>query len=125
MNIIELINIVDKVKPNPFTNDVKVAWINEVGIMITEQILSKYDDKENFKSYKKYDYRYDMERELKFADEFSDVYINYMMAKIDFYTAEYGRYNNSVALFETSFNELAKMVRRNNKPISKYELHSF
>lgn len=125
MNITELINIVDKLKPNPFTNDVKVAWINEVWLMIAEQILNRYEGGEDLKSYKKYDYRYDMDKELIYADEFSDVYINYMLAKIDFYTAEYGRYNNSVALFEASFNELAKMVRRTKKPVNKHELRSF
>ena len=66
--------------------------------------------------FRPYDYSIDSERDLLIPDQFSDAYIYYVSAKIDFQNMEIDRYNIESQAFENEFQQYAKWFRRTFRP---------
>lgn len=114
MCLAELISLIDEMKPNQYTKEQKVRWLSEVEGMVTDDVLNNYEGEQT--EFESYDYDRDMERELLLPDRFSDVYINYISAKIDFQNMETEQYNNDVAMFEASMEQFKKYYIRTHMP---------
>ena len=114
MQLGQLIVMVDTSKPNHYDKDIKTQWINEIEFKVIDQILNKAIG--NNIEYKPYKYDEDSEKELLIPEQFIDVYVNYLSAKIDFLNAEFERYNSNAALFQASFDDFAAWYRRKNLP---------
>jgi hypothetical protein len=116
MQLGQLIATIDTMKPNHYDKDLKTDWVNEIEFKIINQIYNRI--KGNNKVYEPYKYDEDVEKDLTLPQQFNDVYLGYLAAKIDFMNAEYERYNNNVALFQAAFNDCAAWYKRsyNQKP---------
>ena len=95
------IETIDRLRPNIYTEEDKLGWINELEGMVQRLVIQK-DEVE------KYSYPEDMDRELLIPAPFDDLYSYYLEAKIDYYNREYECYNNSVATFESRFSDYKK-----------------
>ena len=114
MTLSQLITMVDTVRPNQYDTASKTAWFNEVEFRIYEEVLNRASG--NNVEFKPFDYAVDYDREVYLPSQFTDVYTNYIGAKIDFANAEIERYNNDVASFEGSWSAFASWYRRHNFP---------
>lgn len=114
MTIAKLIAMCDESKPNQYDEEQKVQWLSEVEAMVVEEILNKAEGNEI--EFEKYDCDTDAERELLVPDPYCDLYLHFLMSKIDFFNAEYARYNNSVTMFNSSYERFAGYYRRNHMP---------
>ena len=101
------IEVVDKIKPNPYSEEDKLRWINELDGMVQRLVIQT--DK-----IKQYSYPVDMDKELLIPAPFDDCYTLFLEAKIDYYNREYGNYNNSAMMFEAQFSEYKKDYIRHN-----------
>ena len=128
------IEIVDKLKPNSYSEEDKLRWINELDGMV-KRLVFQWDEKyfqeleERYKSEelteeqykelldkaKSYSYPEDMDKELLIPAPFDDTYTLFLEAKIDYYNREYGNYNNSAIMFETQYNEYKKAYIREHQ----------
>lgn len=88
-NVIEYI---DGVKPNVYSENDKYQWIARVEGMVA---LDVYED-EGAPIYNLPD---DADEELLVPAPFDDMYALYVAAMIDFHNKEYNNYNNSVLMF--------------------------
>lgn len=123
----KVIEIIDRLKPNSYSEEDKLRWINELDGMVKTLVLqwdekylaeikTQYENKviteEKYNALiektKPYSYPNDMDKELLISDPFDGVYALYLEAKIDFYNKEYGNYNNSAMAFEALFSEYKK-----------------
>ena len=50
---------------------------------------------------------------------YDDIYIHWLEAHIDYAGGEYEKYNNSISLFNTTYEAYAKYYHRTHKPISE------
>lgn len=123
MCLAELISLIDETKPNQYTKEQKVRWLSEVEGMVADDILNNYEGEQI--EFESYDYDRDMERELLLPDRFSDVYINYISAKIDFQNMETEQYNNDVAMFEASMEQFKKYYIRTHMPKQRGHFHNY
>lgn len=98
---------VDSLKPNTYSEEVKLDWINTLDGMVKRLVMQ--DD--NFTPYV---YPDDMDKELLIPAPFENAYGLYIEAMIDYYNREYGNYNNSVAMFDGLFTEYKKAYIREN-----------
>ena len=114
MNLAKMISLCDESKPNQYDTEEKTQWVTEVEKMTVDEILNRAE--ENEIEFEKYDYDTDAEKELLIPDAFIDVYLHYLMAKIDFFNAEYERYNNDMVMFNNSYERFAAYYRRNHMP---------
>lgn len=123
MFLAELISLIDETKPNQYTKEQKVRWLSEVEGMVADDILNNYEGEQI--EFESYDYDRDMERELLLPDRFSDVYINYISAKIDFQNMETEQYNNDVAMFEAAMEQFKKYYIRTHMPKQRGHFHNY
>ena len=100
MKLREVISYVDSIKPNAFTDEVKVQWINEVeGYVQTDVMLL------DILEVIKYSYPDDMDTELLVANPHSKIYYTYMVAMVDFANGEYNKYANTLQMYNEFLNE--------------------
>ena len=57
------------------------------------------------------------------ARDFYNLVVKLRKAQIDYANGEYGKYNNSITLYNTAFDAYAKYYNRTHKPISKNFTH--
>lgn len=84
-----------------FGTDIMVGWVNEIEAQAVEQVINHAEGYDL--EFAPYEYERDGERMLLIPDQFQDVYINYLFAKIDFNNQETERYNNDVAMLESAW----------------------
>ena len=132
------IEIVDRVKPNSYSEEDKLRWINELDGMVKRLVFQwdeaylkeiealyksdKTTEKEKevyadiLKKAKPYSYPEDMDTNLLITEPFENVYPLYLEAQIDFHNREYDHYNNSVMMFESQYTEFKKAYIREYSP---------
>lgn len=124
MKLRGLIETLDEIKPNQYSEQIKTVWLNEVENIVIDEILNKRDGLEVIDPVI-YRYEDDADKELLVPDHYADLYYNYLAAKIDFSNAEYQRYNNSTLIYNASFDAFACYIRRNNLPKQSVSFNSF
>ena len=102
------IEIVDKLKPNSYSEEDKLRWINELEGMIQRLVIQA-------NNIKQCSYPEDMDKELLIPAPFDDCYTLFLEAKIDYYNKEIGNYNNSAMMFESQYNEYKKAYIREHR----------
>jgi hypothetical protein len=58
-------------------------------------------------------------------DPYSDIYVQYLIMKIDYFNNEPIRYNNSATMFNSRYLEYAKWYNRQHKSNKKYKYKAF
>ena len=101
------IEIVDSLKPNSYSEEDKLRWINELDGMVQRLVFQNDEDK-----IKQYVYPDDMDKKLLILPPFDDVYTLFLEAKIDYHNREYANYNNSATMFEAQYSEYKKAYIR-------------
>lgn len=101
MTIIEAINRIDLLKPNTFTQLEKVRWLSTLDGIIKTEILDKHEgDSVQFSGY---DDSTIVTTALLVPAPYDDVYLFWLESKIDYWNAEYGKYNNSISMFNAAY----------------------
>lgn len=128
------IEVVDRLRPNSYSEEDKLRWINELDGMV-KRLVFQWDEKyiqelktqrknkeiseeeynELIDKTKSYSYPEDMDKELLIPAPFEEVYTLYLEAQIDYHNREYGNYNNSAMMFEMRYSEYKKDYIRKNK----------
>lgn len=116
MTIGELIGYIVSVKGREFEGAVYDAWLNEVEGMVQTRVHLVPDDK-----VKRYDRSADEDGSfddtvLLVPFPYDKLYAPYIEAKVDFANGEYGRYENSMAMFEKFFTEYAAHYAQTYRP---------
>ena len=95
------IEIIDRLKPNSYSEEDKLRWINELDGMVQRLVIQSDEIKQ-------YSYPEDMDKELLIPAPFDDCYTLFLEAKIDYHNREYANYNNSAMMFEAQYSEYKK-----------------
>ena len=103
----KVIERIDEVKPNPYSEETKLGWMSELDGMVKRLVIQELES-----DIKPYIYPEDMDSELLIKYPFDSLYMAYVEARIDFYNHEYGNYNNSAMVFENAFTEYKKAYIR-------------
>jgi hypothetical protein len=128
------IEIVDRLKPNAYSEEDKLRWIDELEGMVKHLVFQwnekyvqelekqrKNDEiteekyKELMDKLKQYSYPEDMDRELLIPAPYENCYPLFLEAKIDYHNREYANYNNSALMFEAQYNEYKKAYIREHQ----------
>ena len=122
MTIIEAINRVDILKPNTYTPDTKIYWLSNLDGIIFEKIIKTHEGAEVSK-FEGYTAETPMDTKLIVSAPYEDIYIKWLEAQIDYANGEYGKYNNSITMYNTAYSAFEKYYNRTHKPISKNFTH--
>lgn len=118
MTIIGAITRVDTVKPNTYSQIDKVKWLSELDGIIKAEIIDTHEGGENvaFSGYTEYT---DLDTKLLVPAPYDEVYIRYLEMQIDYANNEYGKYNNSMMMYNSAYTAFEKYYNRNHMPISR------
>lgn len=117
MKISEAISQLDELKHNTYTSASKVQWLSRLDWMVKRHIIDTHEGDEVV--FTGYDENTDPETELLVPAPYDEVYLRWMEAQVDYNNGEYGRYNNSVEMFNTSFNAYKNYYTRTHMPKGK------
>lgn len=118
MTILEAISRVDAVKPNSYSQTEKIAWLSRIDATIKNEIIDTHEGAENI-AFNGYDLDTDTNTELLVPAPYDEVYIRYLEMQIDYANNEYGKYNNSMVMYNAAYAAYEKYYNRNHMPLSK------
>ena len=95
-----VIEYVDEIKPNAFSNEAKTQWVNECEGLVQTEVLLLADTE-----LISYSYDTDKDKELLVKHPHVKIYWAYLTAMIDFANGEYNKYQNTMQMFNAFFSE--------------------
>lgn len=120
MKIIEAINRADELRPNDFTQEQKIMWLSALDGIIKKEIIDTHEDASaNAASFTGYDADTPLSTQLLANEPYDEMYITYLLMKIDYSSAEYAKYNNSATLYNTQFSAFWGWYNRTHMPRSR------
>ena len=118
MTIIEAINKIDALKPNNYSQSDKIGWLSTLDGIIKKEIIDTHEGADTV-IFNGYDAATALDTVLIAPAPYDDVYIRWLEAQIDYANGEYGKYNNSMALYNTAFSAYERYYNRTNMPIGR------
>lgn len=117
MTIAEAISLVDKLKPNQYTETMKKNWLSKLDGLVFKEVFQTHEDNpiESFEGYEKAG----METELLIPYPYDeDIYNYFLQASIDKENGETAKYNQSITLYNNAFLTFQNWYNRTHQPIS-------
>ena len=118
MKILEAITKIDTLKPNSYTQTEKVKWLSTLDGTIKNEIIDTHEGGEGI-VFNGYDDETSLETELLVPSPYCDVYLRYLEAQIDYANAEYGKYNNAMAMYNSAYSDFERYYNRTHMPKGK------
>lgn len=116
MRIIEAINKIDSLKHNTYTQTDKVAWLSSLDNLVADMMNTHEGEEVVFKGYND---ETPLETELLIPDTYSEVYMRWLEAQIDYANGEYKKYNNAVVAYNAKWQEFERWYNRTHMPKGK------
>ena len=111
MTIIEAINKVDELKPNSYTQPDKIRWLSNLDGTIKKEIIDTHEDGEMV-IFDGYNSDTSTGTELLVKAPYDELYLYWLESRMDYYNAEYGRYNNTLAMFNAAYSAYESFYNR-------------
>lgn len=120
MNIRDVLDQVDTLKPNQFDEAQKIYWLSQLDRRVYLDVIATHEkDEDTPGSFAGYAPDVDQDTELLVKEPFSDIYRWYLEAMIDLGNGEQGKYQNSMLLFNTAWADFARDYHRKHRPIGQ------
>ena len=117
MTIMEILNHLDTIKPNSYSQAEKIKWLNQVEWMIKKEIIDTHEDAKKV-TFNGYDSMSALSKNVIADVPYDKLYVHWLEAQIDYANGEYSKYNNSITMFNASYSEFAKWYNREHLPLS-------
>lgn len=117
MTIMEALHRIDMLKPNSYSNPEKIKWLSILDGIIKTEIIDTHEGGEGVE-FDGYDETVELTKELLVPAPYDDIYIHWLQTHIDYTNGEYGKYNNSMAMYNTSYVAYENHYNRTHMPIS-------
>lgn len=117
MKVIEAINHIDAVKPNAYSQDVKIKWLSTLDGIIKKEIIDTHEGGEgvSFTGYT----ATSLMTEMIVPAPYDDIYIKWLEAQIDYANGEYNRYNTTITVYNAALSDFERAYNRTHMPIGK------
>ena len=113
----KIIERVDDIKPNAFSQETKVAWIAELdGKIAADVMLMGIEDIRQMEC----TYPDALDVEPLVGHPHDGIYEHYLCAKIDYANGEYSKYQNSMEMFNAHYENFVNWFIRTYEPGQGY-----
>lgn len=120
MTLQETLAACDRMKPNACPEQEKRRWLSELDGRIYRELLACHEGAPE--TFSGYDMQTAGGTELLVPDRYAELYLYYLSAQIDFVNAEFVRYNNAAALYNTAYEAFANAYHREHRPLQTHTL---
>lgn len=115
MTLLEAINRIDALKPNSYSQEEKIQWLSNLDGIIKREIIDTHEGGEGI-VFNGYTEETSLVTELLVPAPYDDVYLRYLEMQIDYANGEYGKYNNSMAMYDTAYSNFQRYYNRTYMP---------
>ena len=115
MTIIEAINRIDDLKHNTYDHKDKLEWLSRLDSLVKRTVIDTHEGADDV-TFTGYDDSTDIHTELLIPEPYDEAYLRWMEAQIDYSNGEYGKYNNSIEMFNTSWIAYQNYYNRTHMP---------
>ena len=115
MTLMEAINEADRLKPNAYSTEDKLRWLERLDRRIWREILQTHEGEAgSFPSYGPGD----AQASLLAQPPYDEMAVHWLCAQIDYYNGELDSFNASNAMFEALYDRCRCAFHRQHKPRS-------
>lgn len=125
MTIQEVLENIDRNKPNMFTVQQKVAWLSELDQMVFNEIFLTHEGMPRGIAFKGYDQDTPMDTVLLIPDAYAEVYEHCLARHMDQKNGELDKYQNDTTLFNSTYKTFSDYWTRTHVPISRVSQFRF
>ena len=118
MTIIEAITQIDSLKHNTYSQEQKVQWLSRLDNMVKRLIIDTHEGGDDV-VFTGYGDDTDLHTEMLIPSPFDEMYLRWLESQIDYTNGEYGKYNNAILMFNTSWKEYQNYYNRTHMPKGK------
>lgn len=115
MTLIEVINELDAIKPNTYTQDEKIKWLSELDGMIKSLVIDTHEGNEDI-TFDGYTPDTSLDTKLIIDSPYDELYIRWLESKVDYANAEYVKYNNSITRYNDLYQAFCNDYNRKHMP---------
>ena len=115
MKIIEAINQIDSLNKNSYSQTDKLQWLSRLDSMVKRLVIDTHEGGDDV-IFTGYDDSTDLHTELLIQAPFDEAYLRWLDAQIYYANAEYGKYNNAIELFNTTWDAYKNYYNRTHMP---------
>lgn len=115
MTIQEALDQVDDLKPNTYSDTVKIRWLNQLDGRIYRELVCTHEGSEDVAAP---DYANAARTTQLIAQEpYEQIYVHWLECRIDYYNSELQKFNNTYAVFAADFKEYDSWYNRTHMPL--------
>ena len=119
MTVQQAISYLDEVKPNAFSQSVKLRWLSALeGRVANEVFLMAPEEAEENCTFTSAD----LQKELLVGMPYDDLYTWWLQAQADLANGEYDRAQNTMTLFNELWGQFLRWFCQRYDPIQGYEV---
>ena len=118
MTIMDAIYRIDAIKPNSYSQSEKIKWLSTLDGTVKSEIIDTHEGGEGV-VFGGYDENTELSIVLLIPAPYDDIYLRWLEAQIDYANGEYGKFNNSIAMYNTAYVAFTNYYNRTHMPISK------
>ena len=118
MTIAEAISKVDALVPNTYAPEDKIRWLSALDSRVKTQIIDTHQQTNPVYFYG-YNGMMDTETELLVKEPYDEMYLRWLEAQIHYHNGEYGKYNNAIDMFNTTYEDYKRHYNRTHMPKGK------
>ena len=119
MTVNQAIMRADKLKPNMYSVQDKVEWLNQLDALLYQDVILQHEhDPELPETFAQYDPDESLDAQLIAPHPYDMIYIYWLQSQIDLNNAEFAKYNTSSALYNQAYSEFAGYYNRTHRPLS-------
>lgn len=122
MKIKTIIDRVDALRPNTFEESDKVRWLAELDGRIAMEVMLMAPEEVAMLDYQCPE---DMQTELLLRLPHDRVYEHWLMAQIDYANGEYGKYDNSMQMFNAYWDDFVAWFANTYEPANGYRKEGY
>ena len=114
MTIMDALYRIDEVKPNSYSQTEKIKWLSSLDGVIKAEIIDTHEGGEDI-TFKPY-LETELTTSLLVPAPYDDIYIRWLEAQIDYANGEYGKYQNSMTMYNTAYSSFERWYNRTHMP---------
>lgn len=118
MTINEAINKTDALKPNNFSFEDKIGWLSTLDHTVMREMVETHEGGEDI-VFTGYNENTNPKTELLAPAPYDEMYLRWLEAQIDYANNEFGKYNNAITMFNTSYGAYFNYYNRTHMPKGK------
>lgn len=124
MTIMDAIYRIDAIKPNSYSQSEKIKWLSTLDGTVKSEIIDTHEGGEGV-VFDGYNENTELSTKLLIPAPYDDIYLRWLESQIDYANGEYGKFNNSIAMYNTDYVAFTNYYNRTHMPISKGKRFTF